>query len=88
MPLIANATGVAVLLCVTGGFQGFDLFYVMTNGGPYNATEIPTTYLVRAVFRNAEVGYGSAMAMVLTVVVVVLGVVFNRLRTRWAGDLR
>ncbi|MBK6872615.1 MAG: sugar ABC transporter permease [Kineosporiaceae bacterium] len=88
VPLIANATGVAVLLCVTGGFQGFDLFYVMTNGGPYNATEIPTTYLVRAVFRNGEVGYGSAMAMVLTVVVIVLGAVFNRLRTRWTGELR
>ena len=39
-------------MCVTGGFQGFDLFYVLTNGGPYGATEIPTTYLVKAVFRN------------------------------------
>jgi hypothetical protein len=48
-----------VLLCVTGGFQGFDLFFVLTNGGPYGATEIPTTYLVKTVFRNGEVGYGS-----------------------------
>ncbi len=44
--MIGNAIAVAVLLCVTGGFQGFDLFFVMTNGGPYGATEIPTTYLV------------------------------------------
>ncbi len=87
VPLIANATGVAVLLCVTGGFQGFDLFYVLTNGGPYGSTEIPTTYLVRAVFRNGEVGYGSAMAMVLTAVVVVLGVGFNRLRSHLAREL-
>jgi raffinose/stachyose/melibiose transport system permease protein len=71
---------VGILLCVTGGFQGFDLFYVLTNGGPYYSTEIPTTYLVRAVFRNGEVGYGSAMAVVLTIVVVAAGLLFTRIR--------
>ena len=65
--MIRSALWVGVLLCVTGGFQGFDLFFVLTNGGPYGATEIPTTYLVKTVFRNGEVGYGSAMAVVLTV---------------------
>jgi raffinose/stachyose/melibiose transport system permease protein len=80
VPMIRNAVEVGVLLCVTGGFQGFDLFYVLTNGGPYYSTEIPTTYLVRSVFRNGEVGYGSAMAVVLTLVVVVVGVLFMRLR--------
>ncbi|HET8927000.1 MAG TPA: hypothetical protein VFN24_04135, partial [Microbacterium sp.] len=69
-----------VLLCVTGGFQGFDLFYVLTNGGPYYSTEIPTTYMVRTVFHNGDVGYGSAMAVALTAVVVVCGVIFMRLR--------
>ena len=41
---------------MTGGFQGFDLFFVLTNGGPYGATEIPTTLLVKTVFRNARGG--------------------------------
>lgn len=80
VPMIRNAIEVGVLLCVTGGFQGFDLFYVLTNGGPYYSTEIPTTYLVRAVFKNGEVGYGSAMAVVLTLVVVVVGLALTRLR--------
>jgi raffinose/stachyose/melibiose transport system permease protein len=83
VPMIRNAVAVAVLLCVTGGFQGFDLFFVLTNGGPFGATEIPTTYLVKVVFRNADVGYGSAMAVVLTLIVVAVGIVFVRLqRTR------
>jgi raffinose/stachyose/melibiose transport system permease protein len=82
VPMISNAIAVAVLLCVTGGFQGFDLFFVMTNGGPYGATEIPTTYLVRTVFRNGEIGYGSAMAVVLTVIVVLIGLLFVRLQRR------
>jgi raffinose/stachyose/melibiose transport system permease protein len=80
VPMIRNAIAVAVLLCVTGGFQGFDLFFVMTNGGPYGATEIPTTYLVKVVFRSGDVGYGSAMAVLLTLVVVAIGVAFVRLQ--------
>ena len=73
---------VAVLLCVTGGFQGFDLFFVLTNGGPYGTTEIPTTLLVKTVFRNGDVGYGSAMAVLLTAVVVGVGIVYARLQAR------
>jgi raffinose/stachyose/melibiose transport system permease protein len=80
VPSIRTALEVGVLLCITGGFQGFDLFFVLTNGGPYSSTEIPTTLLVRTVFRNAEVGYGSAMAVVLTAVIIVVGLVFLRLR--------
>lgn len=82
VPMIRNAVTVAVLLCVTGGFQGFDLFYVMTNGGPYNATEIPTTYLVKSVFSFGNVGYGSAMAVLLTAIVILVGVVFMRFNRR------
>jgi raffinose/stachyose/melibiose transport system permease protein len=79
VPMIRNAIAVAVLLCITGGFQGFDLFFVLTNGGPYGATEIPTTYLVKTVFRNGDVGYGSAMAVVLTAIVLGVGFVYTRL---------
>jgi raffinose/stachyose/melibiose transport system permease protein len=81
VPMVRHAVEVALLLCITGGFQAFDLFYVLTNGGPYNSTEIPTTYLVKVVFRNREVGYGSAMAVILTIVVLAIGLVYMRLRS-------
>ena len=80
VPMIRDAVAVGLLLCVTGGFQGFDLFYVLTNGAPFGATEIPTTYLVKVVFRNADVGYGSAMAVVLTLVVMTVGLAFVRIQ--------
>jgi raffinose/stachyose/melibiose transport system permease protein len=90
VPMIRSAVWVAVLLCVTGGFQGFDLFFVLTNGGPYGATEIPTTLLVKTVFRNGDVGYGSSMAVILTVIVLGVGLVYSRLsrqeRARVSGD--
>ena len=82
VPMIRSVLWVGVLLCVTGGFQGFDLFFVLTNGGPYGATEIPTTYLVKTVFRNGEVGYGSAMAVVLTVIVLGVGLAYSRIARR------
>lgn len=88
VPIIRNAIEVAILLCVTGGFQSFDLFYVLTNGGPYHATEIPTTYLVQAVFRTGEVGYGSAMAVILTIVIVAVGLLFSALRRTAAREGR
>jgi len=85
VPMIRSAVWVAILLCVTGGFQGFDLFFVLTNGGPYGATEIPTTYLVKTVFRNGDVGYGSAMAVILTAIVLAVGLAYSQLSSRQRG---
>ena len=88
VPIIRTSIEVAILLCVTGGFQSFDLFYVLTNGGPYHSTEIPTTYLVQSVFHTGQVGYGSAMAVVLTAVVVAIGLIATALRRRGDGEER
>jgi raffinose/stachyose/melibiose transport system permease protein len=82
IPMIKNLTEVAVLLCFTGGIQIFDLVYVLTNGGPYDTTQFPTTYLVRVVFRDQQMGYGSALAVILTLVVVSVALIYNKLRTK------
>lgn len=81
VPLVRGMTEVAVLLCITGAFQSFDLFYVMTNGGPDHATEIVTTYLVSIVFRDHEVGYGAALSVIMTIVVVGIGLIYAKMRT-------
>jgi raffinose/stachyose/melibiose transport system permease protein len=82
IPMVRNLTEVAVLLCFTGGIQMFDLVYVLTNGGPYDSTQMPTTYLVRVVFRDQQMGYGSSLAVILTVVVVTVGLIYNKVRTK------
>ena len=82
IPMVKNLTEVAILLCFTGGIQVFDLVYVLTNGGPYDTTQVPTTYLVRVVFRDQQMGYGSALAVVLTLVVITIGLIYNRVRTK------
>lgn len=85
VPMIRPMIEIAVLLCVTGAFQSFDLFYVMTNGGPSHATEVITTYLVEVVFRFHNIGYGAALATIMTVVVLGLGLIFIRIRAKKGG---
>lgn len=86
VPMIRPMIEVAIVLCVTGAFQTFDLFYVMTNGGPDHATEIITTYLVEVVFRYHDLGYGAALSTIMTVVVVAVGLVLVRLRSKDGGS--
>ena len=76
LPLLRETGIVAVLLCVTGGFAAFDLFFTMTNGGPFNATEIPTTWIVKQAFDRHNMGYGAALTIVMTVVVGIVSLVY------------
>ena len=82
VPMIRRVWEVSLLLCITGGIQGFDLFYIMTNGGPYYATEVPTTYMVRSVFRDGEVGFGSSLAVIVTGAVLIIGFIYSRIRAK------
>ncbi|MNB83651.1 Lactose transport system permease protein LacF [compost metagenome] len=79
VPMIRNLVETGIMLCVLTGFQSFDLFYVMTNGGPYNSTEIVTTYLVKVVFTHMSIGYGSALAVIMTLVIAIIGLVAGKL---------
>lgn len=86
VPMLKEIIAVAIVLCVTGSFKSFDLIWLMTGGGPYHATEVVTTHLYRMAFRNMEVGYGSAIAVVIFLLCVA-AVWFQSALTRLArGD--
>lgn len=84
LPLLRQQMLTCVLLAITGGFAGFDLFFAMTNGGPFNATEVPATWIIRQGFDNNQLGYATAMTVILAVVVLVVAVLYLRLTER--GD--
>ncbi|HBE76709.1 MAG TPA: sugar ABC transporter permease [Firmicutes bacterium] len=71
-PLIAPAFTINVLLSVIGTMKIFDLIYVTTNGGPGYATETMTTLLYHQAFQTNRMGYGTAMAVVLFLIILVL----------------
>ncbi|GGD86358.1 carbohydrate ABC transporter permease [Paenibacillus nasutitermitis] len=87
IPMIRSLVDTGIMLCVLTGFQAFDLFYVMTNGGPYNSTEIVTTYLVKVVFNHTNIGYGSALAVLMTLVIALIGLIANKLQRKDSGTL-
>ncbi|GAG51068.1 unnamed protein product, partial [marine sediment metagenome] len=78
LPLLRETTLVSVLICVTGAFKAYDLFWVMTQGGPHHATEIVSTWLVRSAFSAAatKMGYGAALAAIMTMVVLGLSLLY------------
>src|SRR4051794_14389369 len=63
----------------------FGQIFVLTRGGPSNATLVPSYFAYKNFFEKAQVGYGSAISTVLTVLIVVLAFGFLRLQTRDQG---
>ena len=69
---------VGTVAAVAGG-QAFDLIYVMTKGGPANATEVTIYYIYQQAFQYNEFGYAGAMASTLVVILLALTLVLFRL---------
>jgi raffinose/stachyose/melibiose transport system permease protein len=82
LPLLKQNVLICVLLAITGGFAGFDLFFTMTNGQPYNSTEVPVTWLVKMGFDSDQLGYGIALTVILTVVVSAISLLYLRFAER------
>jgi multiple sugar transport system permease protein len=71
LPLLVPATIYVALTSIVSSFQVFAQVYVMTNGGPNNATTTIVHQIYRTAFVHLEMGYASAMALVLFVVLVI-----------------
>jgi raffinose/stachyose/melibiose transport system permease protein len=82
LPLLRQNVMVAVLLAITGGFAGFDLFFTMTNGGPFGATEVPATWIMKTAFDKNQLSYGITLTVVLAVVVMAISLVYLRVSER------
>src|SRR5215210_802436 len=82
IPQIAPQLTMVTAVTLIGGFAVFDVVFVMTGGGPGNASEMLATYTYKTAFQQNQAGYGSALAMLITILSLVSAVVFVRLRER------
>jgi len=62
------------VMLVIGGFNVFISVLLMTAGGPAGETEMPLTYLYKQAFNFLEFGYGSAMAVIMTLLILALSI--------------
>lgn len=83
LPLITPIILYDIIIGIGLGLQVFTPAYVMTAGGPDNATLFYVLYLYRNAFRYGDLGYASAMGWILLLVSVVLALAVFRTSQRW-----
>jgi multiple sugar transport system permease protein len=83
LPLITPIILYDIIIGIGLGLQVFTPAYVMTAGGPDNATLFYVLYLYRNAFRYGDMGYASAMGWILLLVSVVLALAVFRTSQRW-----
>jgi multiple sugar transport system permease protein len=83
LPLLSPMILFVVVISVIGSFQDFDQVFVMTQGGPVNSTNVLVYYLYEQAFQAYRVGMGSAVAVVLLLLLVGFTVLQLQLSRRW-----
>jgi len=75
-PMIIPSVAVAITFRFVDALKLFDIVYMLTYGGPADATEVISLYVYRTAFRFGQLGYASAMGVVLMLfsIVVVWGI--------------
>ena len=80
--LIRPEIYVVLVTTTIAGLKIFGQIFVLTRGGPGNATLVPSYFAYKNYFEKAAVGYGSAISTVLTLIILLLTVVFLQIQTR------
>lgn len=83
LPMMTPVIFYNLVTSVIGTFQVFNQAYIMTQGGPNNASTFYVYYLYTTAFTKSEMGYASALAWVLFVIVLVITALLFRSSTRW-----
>jgi multiple sugar transport system permease protein len=83
VPLLSPTIFFVVITSLIGAFQSFDQFYVMTQGGPANATTPLTLYIFQNGFQFFKMGYGAALSFVLFVIILLITFIQWKLAKRW-----
>jgi len=85
VPQIRPVLTMVIVYTVIGGFNVFDVVWVMTQGGPNNATEVIATYTYEVAFRANNYGYGATLSMVMSVVALLAAWATMRMRRAEGG---
>ncbi|MBE5986344.1 carbohydrate ABC transporter membrane protein 1 (CUT1 family) [Lacrimispora xylanisolvens] len=87
IPMLTPTTFFVLIMLTIQCFKVFDLVYVMTGGGPGNATKTLVNYIYEKAFTSWEFGPASAGAIVLFAVVLVITLIQFAGEKKWSKDL-
>lgn len=77
IPYIKPILRVSVIFAVTGSLKSFDLIYVLTNGGPFHATEVPSTLMISMISKRNRYGMGSTIAVMMILLCFAFALLIN-----------
>lgn len=81
LPLMKPVLTVGILLRAMEAFKEFDKPYVLTGGGPGNATEVIDLYTYRQAFVSFKFSYAAAICVVLFLILICCGIIYQRVTT-------
>ena len=79
MPSITKTTFLVSTMLIIGTFQVFDQAFVLTKGGPGNATITIVYYIYNNGFKNLDMGYASSISLVLFAIILVMTVINSKI---------
>jgi multiple sugar transport system permease protein len=82
LPITSPVLIIVAMLRFIDAFKVFDTVFVMTQGGPGNATEMLPTYIYRQGIKFLSIGYSSATAILFVIAMSVIAWSFQKLRDR------
>jgi raffinose/stachyose/melibiose transport system permease protein len=78
LPLLGPTIRISAFLSIIGAMQLFDLIWVMTGGGPVNASNTMATYMIDWSFKRFQFGYASAVAVIMLVISLLFALLYQR----------
>ncbi len=83
LPALRPQISIALILTITFALRNFDLIWNTTRGGPGTSTTVPSLFVYEDAFQNRQLGLASALAVVLTaIILIVVGLVQFAVRER------
>ena len=82
LPQLMPVFLMVLTLTLVGGFSVFDIIFIMTGGGPADATDVIGTYAYTQAFQLSRIGYGTTLALLITVLAIPFTIALNRLQRR------
>src|SRR5574341_1521355 len=83
LPLITPSLFFYFIITMISAFQAFEQIYILTDGGPANATTTIVYYIYRNAFRNFKMGYASAQAIAFFLIIMALTLIYWRAQAKW-----
>jgi multiple sugar transport system permease protein len=83
LPMLTPYIFFNLIMGTIGALQAFEAQYIMTGGGPTDSTLVPVLYLFNKAFADFKMGYASAVAWMLFVIIIALTLVQFKLASRW-----